>query len=150
MCGYVCHLLFAVQWMFQRQVCGHFVQIVYTQCAECSVVCSCILCSSATCWVQWVVCSSSSQSAGGWMCLWPPVATECPGIWIKVCRILALSHCRPPPPHALSLLPTPHLITRHHAHHHQLPILTLSLDNKNADPKVSNRSACVNPTSNKS
>ena len=77
-------------------------------------------------WWWWSVC------AGGWMCLWPPVATESPGIWIKVCRILRLSHSPPPPAHALSrhhtahttsyyhtqpphtTLPTPHLITRHH------------------------------------
>ena len=45
------------------------------------------------------------------MCLWPPVATESPGIWIKVCRILRLSHSPPPPAHALS---------RHHWPHHIL------------------------------
>ena len=45
------------------------------------------------------------------MCLWPPVATESPGIWIKVCRILRLSHSPPPPAHALS---------RHHCPHHIL------------------------------
>ena len=53
-------------------------------------------------WWWWSVC------AGGWMCLWPPVATESPGIWIKVCRILRLSHSPPPPAHALS---------RHHTAH---------------------------------